>query len=119
MVRSHKERRRLFEGTDPESYITEYTLVYEDYRLGGDMLSDLSANYRLGGDMLPDLSAKHRLGGDMLSDLSANYRLGGDMLHVPDLAANYRLGGQDLRLHKPLDLSVRAAQVALVVIPEW
>jgi len=23
----------LYSGTDPESYITEYTLVYEDYRL--------------------------------------------------------------------------------------
>ena len=33
LVRSHEERRysMLYSGTDPESYITEYTLVYEDY----------------------------------------------------------------------------------------
>jgi len=28
-VRSHVEKM-LYAGTDPESYITEYTLVYED-----------------------------------------------------------------------------------------
>jgi len=30
LVRSHEERRCLFEGTDPEEYITECTLVHED-----------------------------------------------------------------------------------------
>ena len=28
-----REEKMLFEGTDPESYVTKYTLVYEDYCL--------------------------------------------------------------------------------------
>ena len=30
-LRSHKENM-VYSGTDPESYITEYTLVYEDLK---------------------------------------------------------------------------------------
>ena len=31
-MRSHEERRNVHSGTDPESYITKYTLVYENYK---------------------------------------------------------------------------------------
>jgi len=44
--------KMLYSGTDPESYITEYTLVYEDYGSGHHLNEGSGEDDGRGNDLL-------------------------------------------------------------------
>jgi hypothetical protein len=47
-VKSHEERKMLYLGTDPESYITEYTLVHPDQNTESQPKPyNLNANFKI------------------------------------------------------------------------